>query len=1625
MQLIKIRRIGNAIYVQKSHTECEHEYGDTHTKHKEGHPLKKAKLCHNCGHLHWPGEVIKAMALKTGQHWITVHPNGNEEHGVPILIQDHPDGTASVVGGAGGKLNYLKLTKLKPKEDWRRASVEKQKAKAEEEKNRKAGMTKQEREIEADATSAVTNKRDFKMTEFVQTVMEAHGVDDWKLSPKVLKDMPKKSRDLAEKQHLNKMVKEAKKLVEESRADILAAQDDVIQQITADIPLSDILPETAVEGQGNGYVAAVGKKAAENGLSAVAARQEASDISWRHFLDAADGSPQDAAEKQANVQRLQDALAEIRAPVMTARKAGLLDKKIEPKQPEVKDIAKMLKAEKALREFEKKYKEAKAGIKEAGIPKGTVIMEGSDDDATTFSERAAQAIEEKYHLDDDSSPEDIKKALTEELTADLQQMSASKLLDATDAEIAQNRKSLKEHIGVGSYAALNTASLAVSKEPLSIDRVTADILGPEAAAQLLVKHWSDNLSADELEDVKEAVGNYHARTQREIADGAMAKYEQAKKDADSIELPEVTDAGGLMLAQIANDSKAKLLNDARKELGVALGRLQTTAAIVKALMEKPVDSLKVNMGAVGNKQAVAQARCLGLDVGSFAEQPNDDADYQIDSDGINKYMTVSKQGLEKMQTPADPEYSRKFTAALDIKRGKKDEAGWLPHGIEAHSASIFDSPAERMQMVSRPLALNESMSPDMVERSVEDYIGGQLADGQDPESIRQDLFSAEFQADQVPKAQEGAYIAACASLGFGTYDQTKALDSEALNARAQAIVDKRIEQSAGNDKTMVAINKQRLPSGEVLNTAIHATLSQMPQAKVCFKGTAQLEPQDKNAIRDFFWKNMTDDKMPTGADTRAEAKATAEAKEAKPKAYQVNIFGESEEVQDAPDTGGEGKTEHAWDRYVKAMGNTDRAYQTIQEMMRGELMTGIAEHLGKQTGTEFKSGTKRLEHWDRHVLGLVHPDKQAQILGDRALAEKKRLAQVASRSGGKFAKEDASGARRDRAEALLKASSAKQMMLFKAGKSPAAERLTLGDMAENQVKSVFKYIADNFDAKRPVEMPTNVDMSTDDRVMRQRAIKLLCENKRVGNNLGVGSGKTITALGGFSELHHQGKVKRAIMAVPSVVQGQFGSEALRFMTPGKYKWFANPAASPDERRASYSDKSKHMVIVTHQALREDLIHALAGHKFGGDMEKAGSWLENSTEDERKSAMKEAMESKGWDFDMSVVDEGHDLLNRQGKANSRMANAIDAMTFNTPYYMPMTADPIKNDVTEAFSMLHKIDPVRYNDGEKFKAKYGINTEASKEALQQEMMPYNYTGRIKSDAAPTIRETHTHDLHPEQQKMYGEVLRNYRTANKLQKKGDTSNPKFIEAVKAITPHTFRGIDESKHEAAAKRIGGFLASARDGALDRIVNSGHNDKDIGDAKCAKIDDLVNRIVAHKDEAGKQRPGVIFAHSIAAVNRINKELKAKGIRSTTQTGSHSSSEKEHRRLQFQPGAGEPEVDWLVCSDAGAVGQNLQRASTIANMDAPHTAKTYEQRIGRMDRVGQENPDCKVWDIVSNTPYEKTRRDRLADKNELREIFTSPTEMLDDTGMAHDIWQSQQARVQRQSGSAPEDLMAA
>ena len=63
-----------------------------------------------------------------------MHPHGKDEKGQPVLVKPAGDGAFKVIGGAGGKLNHLRLTGVRSEADYKETARRNQERRREEKK---------------------------------------------------------------------------------------------------------------------------------------------------------------------------------------------------------------------------------------------------------------------------------------------------------------------------------------------------------------------------------------------------------------------------------------------------------------------------------------------------------------------------------------------------------------------------------------------------------------------------------------------------------------------------------------------------------------------------------------------------------------------------------------------------------------------------------------------------------------------------------------------------------------------------------------------------------------------------------------------------------------------------------------------------------------------------------------------------------------------------------------------------------------------------------------------------------------------------------------------------------------------------------------------------------------------------------------------------------------------------------------------------------------------------------------------------------------------------------------------------------------------------------------------------
>jgi superfamily II DNA or RNA helicase len=143
-------------------------------------------------------------------------------------------------------------------------------------------------------------------------------------------------------------------------------------------------------------------------------------------------------------------------------------------------------------------------------------------------------------------------------------------------------------------------------------------------------------------------------------------------------------------------------------------------------------------------------------------------------------------------------------------------------------------------------------------------------------------------------------------------------------------------------------------------------------------------------------------------------------------------------------------------------------------------------------------------------------------------------------------------------------------------------------------------------------------------------------------------------------------------------------------------------------------------------------------------------------------------------------------------------------------------------------------------------------------------------------------------------------------------------------------------------------------------------------DAKARYLLDLLGQITrAEGDPSAKV---VVFTEFVPTQEMLLDVFGGAGIRAVAINGSMSIGERRDAQDAFRT-----DVRVLVSTDAGGEGVNLQFAHVVVNYDLPWSPTRIEQRIGRVDRIGQTH-DVTAHNLVLESSVDAHVLSVLQDK---------------------------------------------
>lgn len=531
---------------------------------------------------------------------------------------------------------------------------------------------------------------------------------------------------------------------------------------------------------------------------------------------------------------------------------------------------------------------------------------------------------------------------------------------------------------------------------------------------------------------------------------------------------------------------------------------------------------------------------------------------------------------------------------------------------------------------------------------------------------------------------------------------------------------------------------------------------------------------------------------------------------------------------------------------------------------------------------------------------------------------------------------------------------------------------------------------------------------------------LRSENNRILIADEVGLGKTIEAGMIFKEVQSRENLKISLIVVPPSLIFKWKDEfAIRF---GEYFEIYNSKSFLGLiqefevfRNSKLFDKK---IIVSYNTIRDD---------------RVTSALENST---------------FFEVDFLIMDEAHTMRNSDTSTHEA-ARAITAISQNIVF---LTATPVQNKLTDLFNILNLLDSELFMDYEYFENQVKPNaflhslvailrSNASHGEVQRHIEStineisdaypdlVDIVGRIAAAKELTtsvkvgfIDELLSHDelsfiINRTKKKDVGRLIP--RNAKSVVVTPNSSERAYYNAVISLTrllnPHVPSGFITIMPERMASSC--MIGSLQN--FKNILQSGRlsfNEVDDFDVNLdeelnypQQIEHALREVIRLGDNIGEEDSKykrflkliqdlsdtktpqiIVFSFFKSTLKYLHSKLTNAGYRVGIIHGDYKVEERYSTIGLFKNGT----FDILLSSEVGSEGLDMQFANVIINYDLPWNPMRVEQRIGRIDRIGQKFDKLHIFSLCIEGSIEDRILLRLYEKLQIFEASIGELEPI-------------------------------
>jgi len=505
----------------------------------------------------------------------------------------------------------------------------------------------------------------------------------------------------------------------------------------------------------------------------------------------------------------------------------------------------------------------------------------------------------------------------------------------------------------------------------------------------------------------------------------------------------------------------------------------------------------------------------------------------------------------------------------------------------------------------------------------------------------------------------------------------------------------------------------------------------------------------------------------------------------------------------------------------------------------------------------------------------------------------------------------------------------------------------------------------------------------------------------------VGLGKTIEAALVYEELKARGMVQRVLIVAPSGLCLQW-QEELR-------QKFGEDFAIYD-RETVQTLKQLHGQSTNIWTLKDRIITSLDFIKPKKMNEEIRETLRRRRAWHNEHVSEAAAQAA---FDLVIFDEAHKLTKDMKGEETARFKVGKALAETVPCFLLLTATPHQGESVRFRYLLSLIDPHRFYKGsdlnpENVKA---ISVRNNKRAVVdfqgQRLFKQRITSlcRIRRDKAEDIIELQLYEavsqyvsefynLAEQQQNqtmmflllLYQRMVSSSSRAiwkslskrlailNELKKslenepvEGEMLELEADEIQDLVAEAQMIYLEKQQHQELLDNVQ-YLEMEID-LLQKLVDLARQ-ASLGrnDAKLRTLLEIIDEFRSRENDP--ELKFIIFTEFVETQFYLNSCLQNLGYKTAMINGRMSAEEKQAAKEFFRE-----EAPFLISTDAGGEGINLQFCRILINYDLPWNPMRLEQRIGRIDRIGQKY-DVKVLNFQLEDTVEQKVRTVIEDKLE-------------------------------------------